>query len=166
MEPSHFAPLFMALLTMYTTADAYWKGFNVGANNPDGSCKTQQQWQDAFTHLQSLPGYFTSVRLFASSDCDTLANAVPAALLTGTKILVGVWTEDDTHYNAEKAALRSAISAHGSDWIIAISVGSEDLYRKDTNAAKLALQINEVRDMVKKMGVNKEVGHVDTWTAW
>ena len=155
-----------ALAAAATPTWAYWKGFNVGANNIDGSCKTQSDWETAFNDLKGLNGYFSSVRLYAASDCNTLANAVPAALNTGVQILVGVWAEDAAHYNAEKAALEAAINAHGSDWIIAISVGSEDLYRGDTDASTLAQQIYDVRGMVRAMGVNQEVGHVDTWTVW
>lgn len=146
-------------------ANALSKGFNVAANNPDGSCKTTAQWTTAFKKLKALPQGFNTVRLYASSDCNTLANAVPAAISTGTKILVGVWTEDDTHYQAEKDALEAAIKAHGSDWILAVTVGSEDLYRGDTTASKLASQIYDVRGMIHQWN-NKKVGHVDTWTAW
>lgn len=156
----------IAALAAVPFASAYYKGFNVGANNPDGSCKTTAQWEEAFNKLKGLPQDITSVRLYASSDCNTLANAVPAALNTGTQILVGVWTEDSAHYTAEKNALESAINTHGKDWILAISVGSEDLYRGDTTASTLAQQIYDVRGMVRAMGVEAEVGHVDTWTAW
>ena len=150
-----------------TTASAYWKGFNVGANNPDGSCKSEQDWERDFRAMQALPGHFTSARLFASSDCNTLANAVPAALATGTQLLVGVWTENTAHYDAEKAALQAAVQQHGTSWIISVSVGSEDLYRHDTSASTLAGQINEVRNMLAGMGAGGvQVGHVDTWTAW
>lgn len=79
---------------------------------------------------------------------------------------MGIWTEDSTHYSAEKAALESAIHAHGIDWILAISVGSEDLYRGDTTASTLAQQIYDVRGMVRALGVQAEVGHVDTYNAW
>lgn len=162
-----FSTTITALAAAIPFANAYWKGFNVGANNAwDGSCKSQQDWENAFNDLKNLPGYFTSVRLYAASDCNTLANAVPAALNTGTQLLVGIWTEDANHYNAEKEALKAAINAHGSDWIVSISVGSEDLYRGDTSAATLAQQIYDVRGMIRAMGVNSEVGHVDTWTAW
>jgi len=156
-----------ALTAVLSTASAYWKGFNIGANNPDGSCKTEQDWERAFRSMQSLPGHFTSARLFASSDCNTLANAVPAALNTGTQLLVGVWTENTDHYNAEKAALHAAVQAHGTGWIVSVSVGSEDLYRHDTSASTLAGQINEVRNILSGMGAGGvQVGHVDTWTAW
>lgn len=155
-----------ALAAAIPSVSAYWKGFNVAANNEDGSCKTTAQWETAFTKLQKLPGDFTSVRLYAASDCNTLEYAVPAAIATGTKILVGIWTEDAAHYTAEKDALKAALAAHGSDWIIAISVGSEDLYRGDTTASALAQQIYDVRGMVRALGVTQEVGHTDTWTAW
>lgn len=87
-------------------------------------------------------------------------------MTTKTKILVGIWTEDSAHYSAEKAALESAIHAYGIDWILAISVGSEDLYRGDTTASTLAQQIYDVRGMVRALGVQAEVGHVDTYNAW
>ncbi|KAL9003604.1 MAG: hypothetical protein Q9188_003538 [Gyalolechia gomerana] len=166
MHCSFFIPLFLILSTSFP-ASAYWKGSNLGANLPSGACKTQQDWSKDFSILQSLPGYFSSARLYASSDCNTLAEAVPAAIASGTTLLLGVWTEDNAHYQAEKQALAQAIKQHGTDWIIAVSVGSEDLYRGDTDAAILAHQINEVRDLLCGLGAcGIEVGHVDTWTAW
>ncbi|KAL8779149.1 MAG: hypothetical protein Q9213_007075 [Squamulea squamosa] len=163
----HLALLIPLVLFISTPSAAYWKGFNLPANLPSGTCKITQDWAHDFSVLRSLPGSFTSARLFASSDCGTLANAVPAAVASGTKLLVGVWTENSAHYEAEKAALVQAIKQHGTSWIVAVSVGSEDLYRADTDAATLARQINEVRTLLQGLGAsNIEVGHVDTWTAW
>jgi glucan endo-1,3-beta-D-glucosidase len=148
-------------------AHAYYKGFNIGANLANGACRSQSDWEFAFNKIASFPGNFKSARLYASSDCNTLANAVPAALNTGTNLLVGIWTEDNTHYEAEKQALLEAIQQYGHDWILAVSVGSEDLYRGDTDANTLASQINDVRGMLWGLGASdKSVGHVDTWTAW
>lgn len=161
-----FSATIAALAASIPFTTAYYKGFNVGANNEDGSCKTTDQWATAFNKLKALPQGITSVRLYASSDCNTLEYAVPAALETGIQILVGIWTEDSAHYAAEKQALLDAINAHGSDWILAVSVGSEDLYRKDTDANTLAQQVYDVRGMIRQFGIEAEVGHVDTWTAW
>ncbi|KAN0117884.1 glycoside hydrolase [Hyaloscypha variabilis] len=100
--------------------------------------------------------------------CDTLVSAFPAAVLTGRKILVGVWTEDNTHYGAEKQALLTAVETHGFDCRVAVSVGSEDLYQGDTTTSTLAQQIYDVRGMLSTVsGYNTsiQVGHVDTWTA-
>ncbi len=151
--------------TALPLTSAFQKGFNVAANNIDGSCKTTAQWATAFKKLAALPQGFKTVRLYASSDCNTLEYAVPAALSTGTKILVGIWAEDEAHYTAEKNALQAAVEAHGTSWIWAVSVGSEDLYRGDTTASTLAGQIYDVRGMVHQW-VDVKVGHVDTWTAW
>lgn len=157
-----FLTAFAALAAFVPSSNAYYQGFNIGANNPDGSCKTTAQWTTAFDKLKALPQDITSVRLYASSDCNTLANAVPAALSTGTQLLVGIWTEDAAHFTAEKNALESAINTHGTNWILAVSVGSEDLYRGDTTADTLAQQIYDVRGMIRALGSTAEVGHVDT----
>jgi exo-beta-1,3-glucanase (GH17 family) len=148
-------------------AATYLKGFNLGVNNPDGSCKSQADWKKDFETMLALPGSFPNARLFASSDCGTLANAVPAAIATKTRLLVGVWTQDDNHYEAEKAALLSVIKQHGHDWMLAVSVGSEDLYRKEVPASAIARKIYDVRGMLSTVNAQSiKVGHVDTWTAW
>ena len=156
-----------ALAPLVGATNAYWKGINIPANLPNGACKTTADWTKDFQVMAGLPGHFTSARLYASSDCNTLQNAVPAAIATGTKLLVGVWTENWQHFDAEKQALLNAIKQHGHDWIISVSVGSEDLYRGDTNANTLAGQIYDVRGMLSTVGGSGiQVGHVDTWTAW
>lgn len=86
----------LAALAALPLASAFHKGFNIGAQRPDGSCKTQADWQKNFDYMKSLPGGFKDVRVYASSDCNTLAQAVPAAINSGIQILVGVWTEDGT----------------------------------------------------------------------
>lgn len=164
------------LLAILPCTLAYYTGFNIAANNPDGSCKTQQDWENAFNTQRQMPQGFASVRLYASSDCNTLANAVPAALATQTYILAGVWATDADHYNAEKQALLSAIQQYGYSWLIGVSVGSEDLYRaqylgtNEITPSGLAQQIYDVRGMLTTVGINEDsnipVGHVDTWTSW
>jgi len=164
------AVFFAALAAVTPAVSAYWKGFNLGANLPgNGACKQQGDWERDFATMANLPGGFTSARLYASSDCNTLANAVPAALAHGVKLLVGVWAEDGNHYDAEKQALLNAINTFGHDWILAVSVGSEDLYRADTHDEQLAQQIYDVRGMLTTVIPSDQmpqVGHVDTWTAW
>jgi glucan endo-1,3-beta-D-glucosidase len=104
------------------SANAYNFGFNLGAQ-VNGACRSESNYEFAFNKLASFPGNTKSVRLYASSDCNTLANAVPAAVKTGTQLLVGIWTEDNNHFEAEKQALLEAIQQYGHDWILAVSVG-------------------------------------------
>lgn len=161
---------FSTLTTLALASVAYaQQGFNIAAYKPDGSDKLTADWVNNFNVMKSLPGTggaFKYARVYASSDFNTLQNAVPAAMQTGVKLLAGVWATDATHYSNEKAALVAAIKAHGTSWLYAISVGSEDLYRGDISAQNMANEINEVRNIVRGMGVNVPVGHVDTWTAW
>lgn len=167
MKFSSILAIAATALCSVEAATTFSKGFNLGAKNPDGSCKTQADWTKDFQTIQAFPGSFPNARLFASSDCNTLANAVPAAIATKTKLLVGVWTEDWAHFGAEKAALLAAVKQYGHDWISAVSVGSEDLYRKETPASTLAGQIYDVRGMLSTVNAKTvKVGHVDTWTAW
>jgi len=158
----------LAVAATLTGADAYWKGFNVQATRADGQCKTQADWEKDFNTMKALPGGFTSMRVYASSDCNTLANAVPAAINTGGQILASVWTQDEAHFEREKQALLTATQQHGTGWLVAVTVGSEDLYRKETSASRLAEQIYDVRGMLTTVngGSSIQVGHVDTWTAW
>ena len=165
----------VVILSLLPSSLAFYTGFNIPANTPDGSCRSQQDWENAFTTQRQMPEGFATVRLYASSDCDTLANAVPAAIATQTNILAGVWAEEGDHYSAEKGALRSAIDSYGHDWLIGVSVGSEDLYRSqsqntgETTPSTLAGQIYDVRGMLTTVGIPSSsipVGHVDTWTAW
>lgn len=167
MHSPYVFSLLSVLSICQQSAALYYKGFNIGGSPFGDPCKKQAEWARDFATMQAMPGAFSSARLFASSDCDTLGQAVPAAVASGTTLLAGVWTEDNGHYEAEKAALLKAVQQYGTSWLIAVSVGSEDLYRGDTNATTLAHQINEVRSLLCGIGAcGVEVGHVDTWSAW
>lgn len=158
------------LASSVASTNALWSGFNLGGNNLDGSCKTTADWAADFALIQSLPapsGPYNVVRVYASSDCNTLANAVPAAINANMKILAGVWTEDATHFSNEKAALLAVAQQHGCDWLAAISTGSEDVYRGDADINNLAQQIYDVKGMMTTVsGCSVPIMHVDTWTAW
>lgn len=93
-----------------------------------------------------------------------LDNAVPAAKNTGMKILVGLWASDDKFQNELNTLIRLITSnqapwIYGTDWIAAVSVGSEDLYRSSTDASQhinpsdLANKINNARTSVRNTGV-------------
>jgi len=97
------------------------------------------------------------------------------------KILVGLWASDDKFQNELNTLVRIITSnqapwIYGTDWIAAVSVGSEDLYRSSTtpsqhiNPSDLANKINNARTTVRNTGVSGantiQFGHTDTWTAW
>lgn len=163
-----------ALLLLPTPIQARYKGFSLGSNHAvTGNCKTVGDWIDDMNAIKGWDRQFNCLHLYASSDCNGLENAVQALrVVRGFKILVGVWATPPDHFGAEKAALLSAIQRHGTDWIAAVAVGSEDLYRNTQlgqyhiNPSDLANMIYDVRGMVRQFNGGIKVGHADTWTAW
>lgn len=65
-------------------------GFALGTKEADGSCKTQQDYEQDFDAIKSASGA-TVVRGYAASDCDMAKNALPAAKAKGFKVVLGIW---------------------------------------------------------------------------
>ncbi len=142
-------------------------GFNLGVKTNSGQCKTTNDYLNDFNILKS---YATTVKVYASSDCNTLQNIAPAVQEAGFKLFVGVWPNDDAHFNDEKNALSSYLPLLSTSNVQAVLVGSEALYRKDLTPQELADKINNIRDFIKNIkdkdgnsfsGV--PVGTVDSW---
>lgn len=153
----------------------YFSGFNLGANRPDGSCKTQAHWEQEFRKIQSWStnskDKFNSVKIFSTSDCNALANAVPAAIATGTTIWAGIWPSTQAKFDAEKAALEVQLKKYqstGNKWLQGINVASEALYRKEIDPNLLAQYIYDVKGMtqIAYKATHVPVGSADTWTSW
>ncbi|CZR58493.1 uncharacterized protein PAC_08385 [Phialocephala subalpina] len=163
-----FLPL-LVLTTLTSPISAYWKGFNIKSNLADGvTCKSAKDWAAAFAQLKTFPNKINSARLYSSHTCNTLLSAVPSAISSHTFILVGILATT-ANFEAEKGALLQAVKQYGFDWVAAISVGSEDLYRGTHSPSQLASQIYDVRGMLQELpGWNGsiKVGHVDTTNAW
>jgi exo-beta-1,3-glucanase (GH17 family) len=159
-------------VTLLHSVTAFWRGFSVKDNLSNGvTCKSQSDWTYVFNAMRSLPGTkygaFNSARLYSSHECDTLAVAVPAAIATNTKLLVGI--NPELNFDKEKGSLLQAVEKYGWDWIVAVSVGSEDLYRGRTTLTTLVSQINDVKGMLKNTSgytTAIKVGHVDTNNIW
>lgn len=159
------------ITTLIGPTYAWHRGYNFKSYTADGiTCKTREDWADAFSAVKTLPNGINTARLFNASVCNSLANAVPEAIAAGLQILVGL-DDKDSVFTAEKGALVDAVDAHGWSWLIGVSVGSESLYRGEISPQKLAAKIRDVRGMVKSLpgypGAGQvEIGHVDTANAW
>ncbi|KAL9611581.1 MAG: hypothetical protein Q9167_003770 [Letrouitia subvulpina] len=181
------SPLFALTATISTAYSQVYQGFNYGSVFTDNSPILQQNYQDRFNTAKQLKGTsgFTSARLFTMIQAGTTnspTQAIPAAIATKTSLLLGLFlSSTDDAFNNELAALSSAISTYGQqfvDLIIGISVGSEDLYRispigiENLSGAgdspdQVVSRINAVRQRISgTIAKGKPVGHVDTWTAY
>ena len=141
--------------------------FNLGVKTHDGSCK---QKDDYLADFKTLSGHTSKVKVYASSDCNTLQTLGPAAEEAGFSIFLGIWPNDDAHFNDEKEALKQYLPWIKSSTIEAFLVGSEALYREDLTASELGNKIQEIKDYIKDIKdsegnsyAGKQVGTVDSW---
>lgn len=177
-----------ALMGLAAMVDAQAKGFNYGALSASGAPNTQQDFENSFKQakgLQGVEGDFTSARLYTmiqGGTQNTVISAIPAAISTNTRMLLGLWASGGQEgFNNELAALKTAIQQFGPQMaplIDGISVGSEDLYRITptgimnkagigADPQTVANFIGQLRDAIKGTSLSSaKVGHVDTWTAW
>lgn len=143
-------------------------GFDLGVKrNSDGNCK---ETSDYVTDFKDMAALTNTIRVYAVSDCNTLANIAPALTQTGFQAFLGVWPNDDAHFAAEKAALSTYLPTLSVSNVRAITVGSEALYRADLTASALADKINDIKSFLKdikdkdgKSWSSVPVGTVDSW---
>jgi glucan endo-1,3-beta-D-glucosidase len=167
--------------------DSIILGFNAGATDDTGKAKTQADFEKEFKtakSLQGAPGNVTTIRLYSNIQAGTTNEpiaAFPAAISTGTKLLLGVWASGTDNIDNELSTLQSAIKQYGSkltDLVVGISIGSEDMYRVSepgirnksgpgNSAEKIVQFIKDTRSKLAGTALAKiKVTHVDTWTAW
>jgi glucan endo-1,3-beta-D-glucosidase len=160
------------------------QGFNYGSTNADGSCRGYDDFKSLFERAKNLPGTsgFTAARLYTSIQCGTILDpisAFQAAIDTDTKILVGLWASEGKYaFDRELNTLINATKTLGTaftDRVVAISVGSEDLYRSSpqgiANQAGPGATAGEIQGYIGWMQVwirgtlleGKPITHVDTW---
>lgn len=132
-------------------------GFALGNVNPDGSCKTTQNYMD---ELNTLKSHSKLVRTYTSSGCKTAQAILPAAVELDFQVVLNAWADVDTDYDNDKAAIESALAdSNNAAAVYAITVGSEALYRETITAEKL---LEKIQDMQKTFPSMK-VGTVDSW---
>ncbi|KAI4846701.1 glycoside hydrolase, partial [Aureobasidium sp. EXF-8845] len=175
--------IFYTVAAMVNAALASYQGFNYAAQGND-----RESFHQQFSLSTSLPGTasFSSARLYTmlqEGGNETVIQAIPAALATNTKLLLGLWTSvDEDGFAKQLSALESAMTLYGSqglsDLVIGISVGSEDLYRSSVlgtssdsgvgqDVSVLLEYIEKVRALLQGSVLQHiPVGHVDTLDAY
>jgi glucan 1,3-beta-glucosidase len=108
--------------------------------------------------------------VYAASDCNTLQILGPVAEAAGFSFFLGVWPNDDAHFEAEQTALKSYLPNIKKSTIKAVTVGSEALYRGDLTASELADRISTIKSLLSNIKDSEgnsyddvPVGFVDSW---
>lgn len=150
--------LFLAVALVSTTYAAssnasvsgnYFYGLNYGVNQ--NACPPYEQIKSDFAIIKK---YTNRVRTFSMSTCNLASLALRAANELGMNIYLGMWIDTPTTFQNEMAALTSLIQS-GSSFakVDAIIVGSEVLYRKDTDENSLADYIKKVGELARPKGI-------------
>lgn len=132
-------------------------GFALGANKPDGSCKTSDDYALDFDAIKAASGS-TVVRGYATDQCGFAQQILPAAKAKGFKVILGLWPDTDEAFSKDKAALANYAPQY-VDQVYAVTVGSETLYRGNFTGKELLGKIQEV----KKILPQTKVGTADSW---
>jgi glucan 1,3-beta-glucosidase len=104
------------------------------------------------------------VRIYTTSDCDAFKTLLPALKETNTQMIAGLWCTPPDHYDLEIKAVTDNIAEY-KDQVLALTVGSEHLYRKELTGAQLAALIKRMQDELKSLslGTDIPVGFADSW---
>jgi glucan 1,3-beta-glucosidase len=84
----HITAILLAALPSLAAAASGTLGFALGAQNPDGSCKTTKDYTADFKVLEP---HSSIVRGYSASQCNTAAAILPAAKSAGVKVILGIW---------------------------------------------------------------------------
>ncbi|KAI9475548.1 MAG: glycoside hydrolase superfamily [Benjaminiella poitrasii] len=130
-------------------AENRFYGLNYGINPTN--CPTLESILTDFT---SIKQYTDRVRIFSLSVCNQGELALQAANQLDMNIYLGMWIDRPETFDAEMYALQTLLGQnHSFEKVDAIIVGSEVLYRNDTDANSLANYIGLVHDLASPKGI-------------
>ncbi|KAI8972513.1 glycoside hydrolase superfamily [Pilobolus umbonatus] len=138
--------LFFCFLCMVMAEEFY--GLNYGIN-PD-ACPSLEKVKEDYTKIKE---YTDRVRSFSLHVCDEGQLALQASQSLGMRIYLGMWIDRPDTFDAEMNALKTIVENDDLSNVDAIIVGSEVLYRGDTDENTLANYIAEVKKLVGSKGV-------------
>ncbi|OLN87632.1 Cell surface mannoprotein MP65 [Colletotrichum chlorophyti] len=123
-----------------------------------GQCKTAAQIDADFAELG---GKYSVVRTYGT-DCNQVANAIPAAKKAGVKLFLGIF--DIGTIAPQVQTIASAVSG---DWslIDTVSVGNELVNNGKASAQQVITAVEQTRQLLRAAGYNGPVVTVDTFVA-
>ncbi|KAJ6259571.1 Glucan 1,3-beta-glucosidase [Drechslerella dactyloides] len=152
-ERSLSNPEIRARANVYRPGVSYFAGFNMGTYTSSGGCMSQGDWVNALRKVKSFnnPSFkFSVVKVFTTSQCSCLSNALNAARqVGGIKIWAGIWTTPYATFQSDKNEVANQVRGPNANLIAGVSVGSEELFRGTLSASTLAGYIWDVKGMVQ-----------------
>ncbi|KAK2011273.1 cell wall glucanase [Colletotrichum eremochloae] len=153
--PSSSSSAFPSALS---TSNTTLPGIAYAPYTATGQCKTAEQIDADFAELK---GKYLVVRTYGT-DCNQIANALPAAKKAGVKLFLGIF--DISSITTQVATIVSAVN---NDWslIDTVSVGNELVNNGKATAQQMVTAVGQARQLLRAAGYNGPVVTVDTFVA-
>ncbi|KAK1984293.1 cell wall glucanase [Colletotrichum cereale] len=147
-----------ALPSAYSASNTTLPGIAYAPYTAAGQCKTAEQMDDDFTELG---GKYSVVRTYGT-DCNQIANALPAAKKAGLKLFLGIFD-----ISSIPTQVDTIVSAVSSDWsmIDTVSVGNELVNSGKATAQQMVTAVGQTRQLLRAAGYTGPVVTVDTFVA-
>jgi len=142
----------------YSTPNTTLPGIAYAPYTATGQCKTAEQMDVDFA---KLGGKYSVVRTYGT-DCDQIANALPAAKKAGVKLFLGIF--DISSIPTQVAIIVSAVSNNWS-LIETVSVGNELVNNGKATAQQMVTAVGQTRQLLRAAGYTGPVVTVDTFVA-
>lgn len=139
--------LFLVIALIGVSSADQFYGVNYNPKRADGSCSSYER---VVADLRIIKTYTTKVKTFSLRDCrqaELILRAVRQ--IGGMKVSLGIWPTPESTFRAEKQELMRLNRTIGLNNVIAVSVGSEHLYRGDLTPRNLATKIYDVKGMLR-----------------
>ncbi|KAK2045144.1 cell wall glucanase [Colletotrichum somersetense] len=142
----------------YPTSNTTLPGIAYAPYTATGQCKTAEQIDADFAQLE---GNYSVVRTYGT-DCNQIANALPAAKKAGLKLFLGIF--DISSITTQVAIIVSAVNG---DWslINTVSVGNELVNNGKATAQQMVTAVGQTRQLLRAAGYTGPVVTVDTFVA-
>ncbi|KAK2062356.1 cell wall glucanase [Colletotrichum caudatum] len=147
-----------AFPSAHPTSNTTLPGIAYAPYTATGQCKTAEQMDADFAQLK---GNYSVVRTYGT-DCNQIANALPAAKKAGLKLFLGIF---DIGSIPTQAAI--IVSAVNGDWslINTVSVGNELVNNGKATAQQMVTAVGQTRQLLRDAGYTGPVVTVDTFVA-
>ncbi|KAI7869049.1 glycoside hydrolase superfamily [Spinellus fusiger] len=126
----------------------YFYGLDYGIDQT--KCPSLEEITNDF---RALKPYTQRLRIFSLSVCNQGALALQASQAVGLHLYLGLWIDRPETFDSELKALADITSQYSLENVEAAIVGSEVLYRGDTDADSLAAYIQKVKAILGPKGV-------------
>ncbi|KAJ1660534.1 glycoside hydrolase 3 protein [Dispira simplex] len=142
-------------------------GINYNVRRADGNCPTLEEVK---ADLATLSTVTKNLRVYSNVDCNQGELMLQAVQDTDYKVLLGMWVGSAAEPVAVEMTMLETLAQkypkQFKQYVSAVIVGSEAVYRKDVTEDVLVGYINQARTILRKHQLDTSVSTAETYDKW